>query len=176
MIDYYLVSFLILPHGITDLSKVSFKKLPSLLSIYSLSLLTCGFMHELVRYGHIYLFLFSSMIHFSQDFYYFKNNIYISFLSGSMVVFIPIYLLYIGYLLFAKVWMLIYMILFHVPLHYYRIKLTRKDIPFILATTFIFGIIGPEALLTIEDQVVEGFYSIFLSGIVVGHVVWNLLF
>ena len=61
MIENYIVSYVIMPHGITDLTRVKVNELPLLFLIYILSLGTCVFMHEILHYGHIILFLVSSI-------------------------------------------------------------------------------------------------------------------
>ena len=55
MIENYIVSYVIMPHGITDLTRVKVNELPLLFLIYILSLGTCVFMHEILHYGHIIL-------------------------------------------------------------------------------------------------------------------------
>jgi len=173
MIEYILTSLIILPHGITDLSQIPLTQLPKLCLFYLMNLMTCGFLHEYYPYGHVFFFLFSSWIHFSQDFYSMKFPLHLSSIGGLSVVSIPSILLYYNYLLYAKYFMLSYMIFFHVPLHYYRIRIRRKDISAILLFTFLFGMIGPSTLALIEQQSVQGPYSVIGCGIVTGHVFWN---
>ena len=175
MIDNYIVSYVIMPHGITDLTKCKINQVPLLMIIYLISLLSCGGLHELIRYGHIILFLFSSLIHFSQDFIYIGKSYLESICLGSLIIIIPFIFYYIDLLWIAKNFMILYMILFHVPLHYKRVKINRKDLISIIGCTFIFGIIGPSMLKEIEDNKIEGSYSIGVCGLVVGHVSWNSL-
>ena len=174
MIENYIVSYVIMPHGITDLTRVKVNELPLLFLIYILSLGTCVFIHEILHYGHIILFLVSSIVHFTQDFLYLKYPLIPSIFFGSNVVMIPMILFYYQKIWFAKIFMIMYMVLFHVPLHYHRIKIKRKDIIFILLSMFVFGIMGPMRLKEIEDSGVKGVNSIMVCGLVVGHVGWNL--
>ena len=51
MIENYIVSYVIMPHGITDLTRVKVNELPLLFLIYILSLGTCVFMHEILQEG-----------------------------------------------------------------------------------------------------------------------------
>ena len=175
MYDYYLTSFIIVPHGITDLTKVSLQNIPLLIIIYLLSLISCGGLHEIVQYGHVILFLISSVFHFSQDFRYLKMSRYLSLMNGCIVIFIPCALFYYNYLIYAKNFMLFYMIFFHVPIHYIRIKATRRDLFIILVTTFISGIFGPSILEDIESNNIEGLNSVLGCGMVVGHISWNII-
>ena len=94
MIENYIVSYVIMPHGITDLTRVKVNELPLLFLIYILSLGTCVFMHEILHYGHIILFLVSSIVHFTQDFLYLKYPLIPSIFFGSNVVMIPMILFY----------------------------------------------------------------------------------
>lgn len=175
MYDYYLASFIIVPHGITDLTKVTFENFPLLIIIYLLSLISCGGLHEIVQYGHIILFLCASILHFSQDFRYLKISRFLSLMNGCMVIFIPSFLFYYNYLIYAKNFILFYMIFFHVPIHYIRINASRRDLAIILGTTFISGIYGPSILEGIENDNIEGMNSVLGCGMVVGHISWNLL-
>ena len=61
MIENYIVSCVILPHGITDLIKIKKNELPILLLVYVFSFSICSLFHDLFKYGHIVLFLISSM-------------------------------------------------------------------------------------------------------------------
>ena len=175
MIENYIVSYVILPHGITDLTKSKKQELPLLLLVYCFSFSICLLLHDLVNHGHIILFLISSIIHFTLDFTYILIPLNISIIMALITVSIPMILLYCNMLRLAKLFILCYMVPFHVPLHYTRIKLKRKDIPPIILCTIFFGIYGPSKLKLIEDENVEGFDSIMLCGLVVGHVIWNLL-
>lgn len=175
MIENYIVSYVILPHGITDLTRSKKNELPLLLLVYSFSFSICSLLHDLFKYGHIILFLTSSIIHFTLDFTYINIPLNISILMSATTVLTPMILLYYNMLWLAKLFMICYMVPFHVPLHYSRIKLKRTDIPPIILFTVIFGIYGPSKLKLIEDQSAEGFHSIMLCGLVVGHVIWNLL-
>ena len=172
--ENYIVSYVILPHGITDLTQVTIQELPLLMMMYLMSLTSCAIFHEMVQYGHLIFFLIASMIHFTQDFRYMKVRPIYSILLGSNVVLIPMILLYYDLLWLAKVFLIIYMVTFHVPLHYHRIGLKRRDIIYVLICTFIFGIIGPTRLKMIEEDGVEGMDSILACGMVVGHVTWHL--
>lgn len=175
MIENYIVSYVILPHGITDLIKLKKNELPLLLLVYVFSFSICSLLHDIVKYGHIALFLISSIIHFSQDFIYINIPLNKSIIIGHVIVLIPLILLYYNMLYLAKIFMLFYMVPFHVPLHYKRIKLQRIDILPIIPTTIIFGIYGPSTLKLIENDNVQGVNSIILCGLVVGHVIWNLI-
>ncbi len=174
MKEYYLTSLIILPHGITDLTRASIQSVPLLLITYLIGLVSCGGLHELIQYGHIGLFLGASLIHFYRDFKDVGHNAILSASESMFVVATPCILLYYDMLLYAKYFMMLYMISFHVPLHYKRLQLKRKDIAPLLCTTFLFGIMGPSLLKDIEENEAEGLYSIMGCGLVVGHVAWNV--
>lgn len=172
--EHYITSYVILPHGITDLTRITLHQLPYLLIIYFLGLTSCAIFHEIVQYGHLYLFLVASVIHFTYDFIALKKSLCLSVLSSSAVVLTPLVLLQNQMLWFAKVFMIIYMVCFHVPLHYHRLKLKRRDIIPILGCTAVFGIYGPQILSSVEDNGAEGMESVMVCGLVVGHVSWNM--
>jgi hypothetical protein len=50
MIENYIVSYVILPHGITDLTRSKKHELPLLLLVYSFSFSICSLLHDLFKY------------------------------------------------------------------------------------------------------------------------------
>ena len=173
MYDYYLTSFVIIPHGITDLTQISIRQLPILLITYLFGLLSCTGFHEFISYGHIGFFLCMSVLHFYQDFIYLNIRPILSLLGGTSIVGVPSLLLYYDQLILAKYFMVWYMIFYHVPMHYSRVKANRKDIAGILLITFVSGIIGPSILKEIETNGANDLYSVMGCGMVSGHVLWN---
>lgn len=175
MIEYYIVSYVILPHGITDLTRCKFKKIPLLLVTYHLSFLICLYFRNLFGYGHLVIFLLCSIVHFSEDLKYIDIPVPLSIYMSTMIVGIPLLLFYYNIVWLAKLFILSYMVSFHVPLHYTKIKLQRKDIFPIIMSTIFFGIYGPPQLKLIEEQKAQELNSVLLIGLVLGHVTWNLL-
>ena len=99
MIENYIVSYVILPHGITDLIKIKKNELPLLLLVYVFSFSICSLLHDIIKYGHIALFLISSIIHFTQDFIYINIPLRKSIIIAHLIVLIPLILLYYNILL-----------------------------------------------------------------------------
>lgn len=173
MIINTIVSCVILPHGITDLTHCNKERIPSLLIIYSFSFILTFLSTFIYKYFHLYIFLLSSIVHFNKDFIYLDFSENESYLLSSTIIVIPLCLCYYN-LLLAKIFMLTYMILFHVPLHYKKISLKRIDIIPILILTVMFGLYIPNKLEYIENNHLDSIECISLVSLVLGHTLWNI--
>lgn len=168
-----IVSCVILPHGITDLTQCNIKDLPSLFMIYLSSLFITYLSSFIYKYLHLYIFIISSFIHFKKDFIYLKFTIRLSYLLSFTILLMCFCLSYYN-LLLAKKFMITYMILFHIPLHYKKISIKMLDLASILFFTLIFGLFIPKKLEYIENNNLDSIESITLISLVLGHTLWNI--
>ena len=168
-----IVSCVILPHGITDLTHCSVKKLPSLFIVYSYSFILTYLSSLINKYFHLYIFLLSSFIHFKNDFRFLNFSIRLSYLSSFIIILLPLYVSFHN-LVLSKLFMLIYMIFLHVPLHYKKISLKKIDFISIIFLTVIFGLFIPKQLDYIENNNLSSIECISLISLVLGHTLWNI--
>lgn len=170
---YTIASSVIIPHGITDLTHCKKQNLIYLLLTYILSFIFVIIVSYINQYFHIVTFLISSLIHFKDDFIYLNYSNIISFLLSSLIIIIPIFMTIFNLLYFAKIFILSYMIILHVPLHYKKVSIKRIDIITIVLLSIIMGLYIPSILIYIENNNLNSFECKSLISLVLGHTIWN---
>ena len=160
----YLLSLLVIPHGITDIIlSYETNTVLQMLSIYSL-------IPPLVMFitNPLYniLFIGSSIIHFSHDSYSIIPLLLILDYSVNPTHFIDVFNYMIYYLSFI-----------HVPIHYIHIFLETsyfyKHVFIIGCMTIISGLISPYIIDWIHIHSGDDKLSKFIGGIILSHILFN---
>jgi len=161
----YLLSFIIIPHGITDII-VSYETN----TIYEMSLLYLlapfTFIHMNKSLYRLYFILFS-WIHFNNHKYtsFIPFNIGLNYYSG-----ITDYNDSFKYITY-------YLSLIHTPQHYYDIfsstNYIYEHLYIIFITTFVSIIISPPIINWIQIHSGEDNISKYIGGIIISHILYN---
>ena len=160
----YLLSLIVVPHGITDII-VSYEKdsMNTMLLVYSMTPLTLIYMNNSL---YKFIFISSSFIHFSHS-------------SFSGIPYFIMSLFFMGQINYYEGlnYITLYLSFIHTPEHYYEVfyhtNYIYEHLYVIFCMTIISSILSPLLIDWIEVNKGEDKLSKCIGGIIISHILFN---
>lgn len=176
---HLLLATLVFPHGATDIAVSYVTYTPGLLlRTYCFAVVLCVMLWALHAQLHYVPFFIASWVHFASDVRA-RGQRRRLLLAAAVLVFLIFYA-YIDYYS-ARLTMLTFLLVLHVPVHYWRVWLLLRRswsgvataAVSVLCCTLLGYIQGAEWFMYAEETAATELDAVIVTGIIVGHVLFN---